>query len=238
LSKHLRQFPTLHQIAFVFDNKISIQPPQIYLAYFPKTCDLIEKKAVPSEQDVISRFLAGDEESLNKFVSAYTPQLLEEAEKQIRGIVGDEIFDFLEKHDQKWLVASECLKIANIPLPEYSPLVMPASKAFEGFVKKLLVKVGFYPSNHFDAKNSSFAYLNDMTNPTRATFVAQEKYADTHLKKINVCLDTNRNFMMHSDGATITKLDTYEEATDKLDEIYDDMKEIYNYFKKNAVFGL
>lgn len=202
---------------------------------FSKTCDLVENKAVPTEQEVISRFLAGDEESLQKFVLAYTPQLLDEAEKQIRSIIGNEIFDFLEIHDQKWLVASECLKIANIPLPEFSPLVMPASKTFEGFIKKLLVHVGFYPANHFAAKNSTFAYLNDPNHASRKTFVARDKHADTFLKKINVCLDTNRNFMMHSDGASITKLDTYEEATEKLEAIFDDMKEIYTYFKGAGV---
>jgi hypothetical protein len=115
---------------------------------------------------------------------------------------------------------------------------MPASKAFEGFIKKLLIKVSFYPSGHFDHKNSSFAYLNDINNPNRINFVKKEKYADTYLKKINVCLDTNRNFMMHSDGAIITKIESYDDAVKKLEEIFNDISEIYKYFKQNSVYGL
>ena len=67
---------------------------------------------------------------------------------------------------------------------------------------------------------------------------AIETHAGTYLDKIGVCLDTNRNFMMHSDGATITKIDTYPEASSKLDEIHNDIKEIFIYFKKGGAFGL
>jgi len=205
---------------------------------FSMACDLIEKTATPSEVEIIARFFANDEASLKAFTASYSPALLEVAEKQIRDAIGADTFDFLEPHDQKWFVAAECLRIANIPLPEYSPIVMPASKAFEGYIKKLLIKVGFYAANHFATKGAKFDFINDPKSPVRIAFVAKEKYADTFLKEINLALDTHRNFMMHSDDSTVTKLDTFDKAIKKLDDVYRDIVKIHTYFKSNPVFGL
>jgi hypothetical protein len=205
---------------------------------FSSTCDLVEKIASPADVEIISRFIASDEASLEKFTASYTPKLLEIAEVTVRGIIGDDAFNFFEVYDKKWLVASQCLQIANIPLPEYSPIVMPASKAFEGFIKKLLVAVGFYPATHFDSKTANFSYLKDKNHAERKKLETIETHAGTYLDKIGVSLDTNRNFMMHSDGTVITKLDTYAEANKKLTEIQNDVIEIYDYFKMGGSFGL
>jgi len=205
---------------------------------FSSVCDLVEKTATPSEVEIISRFFANDDASLEKFTASYSPKILEVAEAEVRKIIGDDAFNFFEPYDQKWLIASQCLLIANIPLPEYSPLVMPASKAFEGFIKKLLVQVGFYPTTHFNSKTANFAYLKDKNHAERKKLETIEAHAGTYLDKIGVCLDTNRNFMMHSDGAVITKIDMYEEASSKLSEIYNDIKEVFTYFKKVTAFGL
>jgi hypothetical protein len=89
------------------------------------------------------------------------------AEAEVRKTIGNDAFNFFEPYDQKWLIAAQCLHTANIPLPEYSPLIMPASKAFEGFIKKLLVKVGFYPPTHFQNKTANFAYLKDKNHTER-----------------------------------------------------------------------
>jgi hypothetical protein len=205
---------------------------------FSSVCDLVEKIATPTDVEIISRFFANDETSLQKFTATYSPELLIVAEGEVRKAIGDEAFNFFEPYDQKWLVAAQCLYKANIPLPEFSPLIMPASKAFEGFIKKLLVKVGFYPITHFQSKTANFGYLRDKNHAERKKLEEIETHAGTYLDKIGVCLDTNRNFMMHSDGAIITKIDTYEEASSKLSEIHDDIKEVFTYFKKVTAFGL
>lgn len=205
---------------------------------FSSVCDLVEKIATPTDVEIILRFFANDETSLQKFTATYSPELLNVAEAEVRKIIGDEAFNFFEPYDQKWLVAAQCLHKANIPLPEYSPIIMPASKAFEGFIKKLLVRVGFFTSTHFQSKTANFAYLKDKSHAERKKLEAIETHVGTYLDKIGVCLDTNRNFMMHSDEASITKIDTYEEASSKLSEIHDDIREVFNYFKKVTAFGL
>lgn len=196
---------------------------------FHEYCDLIEKTANPSEKEVIARFISCDEDNLKIFSTKYTPELITMAENNVKQKIGD-VFNYLEPYDQKWFVASECLCLTKIPLPEFSPLVMPASKAFEGFTKKLIVGIGLVDPDHFKTQQANFSPLNDEKNPRRVTICKKEKHAHSMLKKVSLCLDVNRNFMMHSDDSKITKVDSQEEAEEKVNGIFKETKEIFDYF--------
>ncbi len=204
---------------------------------FNEVCDLVEKIGTPSEQEVVSRFLSHDEEKLKEFILTCTPDLINAAEEKVKGYLND-AFIFLESHDQKWFVAAECLRIAGIPLPEYSPVVMPASKAFEGFAKKLLLKIGFYPSSHFSKKEDGFRNLKDKSYSERNNLISKEKYAGSFIDKLALSLDMTRNFMMHSDSSTVTKVNSPEKASKKLDEIFANTKELFDYFNKSEFGGI
>ena len=200
---------------------------------FEECCDYIEKIARPTDKEVIARFISSDEKSLELFSERYTPQLIDSAEKSVKDKIG-EVYEFLEPHDKKWFVASECLCLTKIPLPEYSPMVMPASKAFEGFAKKLLIGIGLVEQDYFKTKKSSFSPLSTVKDPKRIVICEKEKYAETWLKELNVCLEFNRNFMMHSDDSKITKVNSLEDAEKKVEKIFNDTKEIYEYFNDNV----
>ena len=202
---------------------------------FYDSCDLIEKIANPSDKEVITRFISDDEEKLKIFAERYTPELIATAGNNVKKKIGD-VYDYLKPYDQKWFVASECLCLTKIPLPEFSPLVMPASKSFEGFAKKLLVGIGLFEADHFKRKNANFSALNDENNPKRKTICDKEKHAGTMLKKISLCLDVNRNFMMHSDESKITKVDSQEEAEKKVNSIFEETRVIFSYF--NGLYSL
>jgi len=202
---------------------------------FHSICDRIEEIANPAEKEVIARFISTDEKNLEYFVARYTPKLLELAEKNVKDKLGD-VYKYVENHDQKWFVASECLYLCEVPLPEFSPLVMPASKAFEGFAKKLLVDIGLFDAGYFQKKGANFSALNDVNNPTRKAICNKEQYAHSMLKRLSVCLDMNRNFMMHSDSSKVTKVDSTSEAVEKVATIFKDAREIFEYF--NDLYGL
>jgi len=196
---------------------------------FNDSCDLIERIANPSEKEVIARFISSDEKSLEIFAAKYTPALIILAEGNVKKKIGA-VYDYLESYDQKWFVASECLCLTKIPLPEFSPLVMPVSKAFEGFVKKLLVGIELFEADYFKTKDANFSALNDRTHPRRKAICNKERHADTMLKEISLCLDMNRHFMMHSDESKITKVDSQKEAEEKVNKIFEDTKGIFDYF--------
>jgi len=65
------------------------------------SCDLIEKIANPSDEEVIARFISDDEENLKFFTERYTPELIVTAEDNVKEKIGD-VFNYLEPHDQKW----------------------------------------------------------------------------------------------------------------------------------------
>ena len=202
---------------------------------FDESCDLIERTANPSDKEVISRFISCDEENLKIFAAKYTPEIITMAENSVKQKIGD-VFNYLEPYDQKWFVASECLCLTAIPLPEFSPLVMPASKAFEGFAKKLLIGVGLFEPDHFRTKQGNFSPLNDEKNPKRIVICKKERHAESMLKRVSLCLDLSRNFMMHSDDSKITKIDSHEEAEEKVNNIFKESREIFDYF--NDLFNL
>ena len=196
---------------------------------FDDSCDLLERIANPSDKEVIARFISSDEKNLEIFAAKYTPALIVLAEGNVNKKIGD-VYDYLEPYDKKWFVASECLCLTRIPLPEFSPLVMPASKAFEGFVKKLLVGIGLVEADHFKTRDANFSPLNNVNDAKRKYICGKEKLADTMLRKIDVCLKINRHFLMHSDESKITKIDSQEEAEEKVNTIFKDTKEIFDYF--------
>ena len=196
---------------------------------FDEICDHIEKIANPAEKQVIARFISSDEKNLEIFAAKYSPRLLEIAEEYTRKKLGY-VYEYVENHDRKWFVASECLCLSKIPLPEFSPLVMPASKAFEGFVKKLLVGIELFEIDHFKTKDANFSGLNDVKNLKRKSICDKEKHADTMLRKIDLCLKTYRHFMMHSDESKITKVNSAEEGEEKVNKIFEEAKEIFEYF--------
>jgi hypothetical protein len=190
---------------------------------------MIEKIANPSDKEVIARFISSDEENLKIFAAKYTPELIDMAENNVEKKIVH-VFSYLEPYDKKWFVASECLCLTRIPLPEFSPLVMPASKAFEGFSKKILVDIELVEADHFKKTGANFSPLNNSGNPKRKAICERERHADTMLKKIDLCLKTNRHFMMHSDESKITKVDLQEEAENKVNGIFKETKEIFDYF--------
>ena len=196
---------------------------------FDDNCNLVERIANPSEKEIISRFISSDEKNLKIFTTKYTPALIDLAEANVKKKLVN-IYDYLESHDRKWFVASECLCLAKIPLPEFSPLVMPASKAFEGFSKKILVDIRLVEADHFKRTGANFSPLNNSGNPKRKAICERERHADTMLKKIDLCLKMNRHFMMHSDESKITKVDLQDEAENKVNGIFEETKEIFDYF--------
>jgi hypothetical protein len=205
-----------------------LQGKECYL--FDSFCSSIEKIASPSDKEIISRFISGDKEKVDLFASKYTPELVSNAEMNVRRKLGD-AYDYIEPHDRKYLVASECLVLSALILPEYSAYVMPSSKGFEGFTKKLLIDIGLFDKDYFKNKKANFGFLHDKTNPKRKAICDKSKYNESYLDKISNNLDFCRNFMMHSDENQVTKVETPDDAIEKLHLIQKEIRDIFEYFK-------
>lgn len=203
--------------------------------FLDNCCDNIEKIAQPSNKDVAARFVSTDQTALDVFVSRSTPDLIQFAEDEV--IKNLKVsYNFLDLHDKNWFIASKCLCLSEVVLPEYSAFVMPSSKAFEGFCKKLLIAIGLLPPNHFTSKGANFSMLSNKKDPTHVTICAKEKHVETYLEKLRVSLDQYRNFMMHSDSSFVTKVETPDKAISLVNDIYKIEEELFSYF--STVFRL
>lgn len=202
---------------------------------FDQICDLIEKIANPSESEVIIRYLSNNEAALKEFSEKDTPLMQERAKKEVEKKLGD-AYIYIDEYNRKQFIVSQCLCNYKLDLPEHSALVMPASKGFEGFIKKLMIDINLVPKHYFSKKDANFGPLNDKTYSHREKLCKIDKYLDNYLKRIYINLNFCRHFMMHSDPTPFTIINTVEEAIDKVREIFKNTKEIFNYF--NPIFKL
>lgn len=201
---------------------------------FHDVCDNIEKIANPSETEVIIRYISNNEEALREFSEKDTPLLQENAKNEVSQKLGD-VFNYLDDYNKKQFIAAQCLCNYKIDLPEYSAVVMPASKGFEGFIKKLLIDIRLVPSNYFARRGATFTPLTDRNNQKRKTLSNRDNKMEAFLNKIKVDLDHYRNFMMHSDPSAITVINDIKDAITKVNDIFKETKYIFDYF--NSLFN-
>ena len=195
---------------------------------FHDSCDHVEKIIKASQKDVISRFIQ-IKEGKDKLVDLkITSESISKAEAITKEKLGEAYF-YLDEHDKKLIIAARCLCLAEIPLPEYSPLVMPASKAFEGYVKKLTIDLGLVKIEKIKTKRGFGFEILDNESPERQSLCKKDKHIDPTLKRLSSGIRTYRHFMMHSDDCTLSIINNYGQAEDKIDSINLDIRETY-YF--------
>jgi hypothetical protein len=200
---------------------------------FNECCDSIEKISKRTEKEIACRFISDNQNCVKYLSENCSSEIINAAKSNVVNKVG-EAYRFLETHDQNLLVASECLCLTKVPLPEFSPLVMPASKAFEGFAKKFLVGIGLYEPGAFQ-KRANFQKLND-ESPEKKSICDRQKYARSMLKRLSTDLDIHRNFIMHTDDESVTKINNRSDAEFKVEFIFKEIKEIFEYF--NSAYKL
>src|SRR5712664_138035 len=68
-------------------------------------------------------------------------QHLERLRQNVHQALGRDAYEFLDEPDREWVLDSRYLCEGSPDLIDYAALVMPLAKAFEGFAKKLLVRL-------------------------------------------------------------------------------------------------
>jgi len=80
------------------------------------------------------------------------------ASRAIRDSLGA-CFNFLYTNDQERIEATEFLLQSELPVKDYSIYINGTLRAFEGFVKKLLIKLGVFTQGQVMSKNWNFGLL-------------------------------------------------------------------------------
>ena len=201
---------------------------------FHDCCDLVEKGAKLPQELILERLIAaagGDSTSHHPGKEDFNL-----AVSNARQVLGS-AFDYLYTHDQKLMVCAHCLVLARLQMPDYSPVVMPASKALEGFIKRLIVDISLVPEDHFSKTSANFSIMADSTNPKRVELCMRDKNMNKYLLRLNTDLAFYRHHMMHSDNNVLARVDTHKEASDKVQAISHIMSEAFRYFREICGIG-
>lgn len=206
--------------------KLSIQGKSDFL--FHELCDQIETIINSPQKEVTTRFFKGIDEHKEIIDIQKSLDYINKAENDI-GEKLEGAFDFLDMHDRKLIVASRCLCLSGIILPEYTPLVMPASKAFEGYTKRIIIKLGLISEDDLKRKKGiNFKVLVD-NSEERTKICEKHKEVNETLRRLSECITVNRHYMMHSGDSTLHNIQNSTHAEDKVNSICTDIRETFKY---------
>ncbi len=182
-------------------------------ALFDEVCSLLDANLVQAKADRATRFLPSDH-AKDALAEMNRPEAEQEAWDWLNIHIEQSMFDFLEKHDQDTLIAGAMLfqaaQALNLSMPDYSPLVMPFARAYEGFLIKLFIHIGWIETAIIQQDSSQIvvgSWLNDLAKHIVDT--KRHGYIASDLKS---GWEGTRHLMIHSDPTRQTKIQSQKEA--------------------------
>ncbi len=181
----------------------------------------------PPVEDLINGATSEDTQSLIK--KGITADLKTKVQVKVQELIGGKAFNFLWVLDQKYLCSSLCLiKITEQQdIPEYSGVVTQASKAFEGFLKKLLLDKGVITWQVLEEKQER---IGGDTLDNLKKHLPFPKRQKTIIPTLQREWELSRNQLMHSDPVEPLELSNIEAAKERFDAITKAIQEAYHAF--------
>lgn len=188
---------------------------------------IVDRYCNPPVEDLINGATSEDSQSLVK--ESITIDLKTEAKIKVQELIGENAFDFLEELDQKYLCSSFCLiKITEQrDIPEYSGVVTQASKAFEGFLKKLLLDKRLITWDVLEEKRERIGGDTSDTLKKQLPFPKRQK---TIIPILQTEWELSRNQLLHSDPVEPLELENIEAAKERFSAITKAIQEAYQAF--------
>jgi hypothetical protein len=194
---------------------------------FDEVCSTVEKQCSPLVLELATRFVSESEEQIEHVARLLSPALMDYAEAEAKKLLGP-AYDFLNEWDQKYVVSSLCLLHSKIVVPEYSCMVMPASKAYEGYLKKLFLELGLVTQTQLCLPSFTFGEI--WRKGPYKQLASRSRAHKAHLEKLENELDFSRHFMMHSDELDEGRVPSTEDAHKNVVKIINIIRDSYNFF--------
>ncbi len=114
-------------------------------ALFDLVCDQLDQKLSQSIADRATRYIP--EENRQAALDRMSqPEAEKNALSWLIECIGEDVYNFLYPHDRETLLSGTALlqtvQEINLNLPDFSVLVMPFARAYEGFIVKLFIHIG------------------------------------------------------------------------------------------------
>lgn len=185
---------------------------------FEQVCEVLDEHLVQTFSDRAARFIPGNKE--RQAASAYLdlPESENEAVQWLTTQIDRKAIDFLYPNDQQTLAAAagvrNAVRATEQDLPDYSVIVMPFAKAYEGFLIKLSAHLKIVNEDNIRQRADSIE-IGGWLETIKRRIPDQKRYAE-------ICntLDAAwgcRNKAIHSDpGHPLSVLANYNEAEQEI----------------------
>jgi len=197
---------------------------------FDELCDALDQRLAQSFADRAARFLPEDTAQSTRTLLD-SPTVENDAWSWVQSQLGQSVFNFLWSHDQQTIVSGAGILLAvrdtGRKLAEFSPVVMPFGKTFEGFVTRLAIHLGLAIEDEIRANvrnitiGAWISSINDqLPDPRRYGFVSA--HIETAWGSRNKC--------MHADPQVPMPIRSLDEAIQEINSILRGMQKAYDVF--------
>ena len=199
---------------------------------FDAVCEILDKYLTQSFSERASRFVSGDLERTTAITYLERPEAENDATRWLLEQLEQPVLDFLYENDRRTLFAAAGVRNAfqssSHALPDYSVVVMPFAKPFEGFVIRLAIYLGLTTEDAVKQKASEIE-IGNWIEAIKNRLPDMKRY-----KEIHSTLETAwqcRHKALHSDFAhPLSTLKSFPEAEHEVATILRAMGRAYRVF--------
>jgi ribonuclease HIII len=204
---------------------------------FDNVCETLDQYLTQSLSERATRYLSGDNE--RNTVTAYLekPDSENESVKWLLNHLDKKVLDFLYDNDRRTLLAAAGVRNAFESsldkLPDYSVVVMPFAKPYEGFLMKLAIHLNLI-SEEVLAKKANEIDVGDWIVQIKDRLPDKKRYGDiaTAIEAAWNC----RNKAVHSDAfLPISVIKSFAEAEHEIGAILRAMARAYVVFAEEKL---
>ena len=205
--------------------------------HFDAVCDLLDEYLTQSFSERAARFIVGETERTVVATYLEEPESENEATRWLLKQIDSSVLKFLYENDQRTLLAAagvrNAFQKADRNLPDYSVVVMPFAKPFEGFMMRLAVHLGLTTEETLKQKANEIE-IKSWLDSIKSRLPDIKRYGEIHasLEAAWQC----RNKAIHSDFAhPLTVLKTLSEAEHEVATILRAMARAYTVFVTEGI---
>lgn len=204
---------------------------------FDEICEALDSHLTQSFSDRATRFIAGEAERAAASAYLEQPEAENEATEWLLEQIDPRVLDFLYENDKRTLLAAAGVRNAfaqaQHPLPDFSVVVMPFAKPFEGFVIRLAVHLGLTTEDALKQKANEIE-IQEWLVEIKQRLPDLKRYGEIH-----AALDAAwqcRHKAIHSDFAhPLSTLKTFAEAEQEVATILRAMARAYKVFVDESI---
>ena len=151
-------------------------------------------------------------------------------EEEILKIITRELYDFLPDHDRRTLRVAFQMLMTEPQFEDYSPAAMAVSRVYEGFLSKLLVRLGIVTQTRVSEPDFSFNAVFDSADAK--AFRAKVATHGGELDAVKQRLKEFRHTNMHSNSSQFVEYTNVKDAHRFATRVLTDMQGYFQYFGK------